>query len=213
MGYVILGAGGHAKVVIDIIRCMEKIKTDSSPVIQLLDDNLEVGTEINGCLVVGIIDECHKFINDNKFIIGVGNNHVRRRIAETYLLPYAAAVHPNTVLGSGVSIGIGSVVMAGVVINCDTHVGRHCIINTGSTVDHENIIDDFVHISPGVHTGGNVRVGKESWIGIGSCVKNGITLDKSCVVGAGSVVISNIPEGCVAVGCPAQVIKCKRNLK
>lgn len=207
MGYVILGAGGHSKVVIDTIRCMEMINMESLSEIRLLDDNLDVETKINGCRVVGKLCNCYKFLEGNKFIIGVGNNSVRRLIAETYLLPYAVAVHPDAILGSGVSIGNGSVIMAGVVINAETSIGEHCIINTGSTLDHENTIDDFVHISPGVHTGGNVRVGKESWIGIGSCVKNGVTLGEQCVVGAGSVVLKNIPSGYVAVGCPARPMK------
>lgn len=212
MGYVIIGAGGHAKVVIDIIRCMEKKKTDSFPLIQLLDDNVEIGTEINGCRVVGQIRECNEFLKGNKFIIGIGDNYLRRQIAENYLLPYVKAIHPSTVLGSGVRIGDGSVIMAGTVINAESKIGRQCIINTGATVDHECEIGDFVHISPGGHLGGNVKIGAGSWIGMGVCVKNNIFICDKTIVGAGGIVINDVNKNGVYVGNPVKYLNYQKKV-
>lgn len=98
--------------------------------------------------------------------------------------------------------------MAGAIINCCTKISKGCIINTGSTIDHDNIIDDYVHISPGVHTAGTVKIGKGTWLGVGSIVSNNINIVSGCKVGAGSVVVKNIIEPGTYIGVPA-----KRKLK
>ena len=199
---VILGAGGHAKVVIDLLK---SLKTDCD--IELLDDAVPKGTFISGIPVCGKISECTDYSTSNRFIIGIGNNHTRKIISEKYNLHYITLIHPSAVIGSGVKLGEGTVVMANAVINSDSFIGKHCIINTAASVDHECEIADYVHISPGVHLAGNVKIGEESWIGIGACVSNGLGIMKNSVVGAGTVVIRDIPDGCTAVGNPARIIK------
>ncbi|NMA64614.1 MAG: acetyltransferase, partial [Clostridiaceae bacterium] len=103
--------------------------------------------------------------------------------------------------------GSGTVVMAGVVINSSTRIGKGCIINTGATIDHDNVIEDYVHISPGVNTAGTVRVGCGTWLGIGSVVSNNITVTNNCRVGAGAVVVKDITETGTYVGVPARRIR------
>ena len=97
--------------------------------------------------------------------------------------------------------------MAGAVINCGTKIRTHCIINTGATLDHDNKISDFVHISPGVHLAGAVSVGEKSWMGVGSCCVNNISVGAEIVVGAGSVVVKDLLESGTYVGIPAKKIK------
>lgn len=97
--------------------------------------------------------------------------------------------------------------MANAVINADVKIGKGCIINTGSTVDHDCIINDYVHISPGAHVAGTVNIGKSSWIGIGATVINNVTISPNCTIGAGSVVIRNIDENGTYTGIPIKRVK------
>jgi len=96
--------------------------------------------------------------------------------------------------------------MAGAVINCCSTIGKGCIINTGATIDHDNCIGDYVHISPGVHTAGGVKIGNGSWLGIGSVVINNIDIHSGCTIGAGAVVVNNITEKGTYVGVPARKV-------
>ena len=115
-------------------------------------------------------------------------------------------IHPSAIIGEQVEMADGTVIMAGVIINSCTKIGRGCIINTASTIDHDNIIEDYVHISPGVHLAGNVRVGEETWLGIGSLVKNNISVTNKCQVGAGAVIVRDINEPGTYIGIPARKI-------
>ena len=101
-------------------------------------------------------------------------------------------------------LGAGTVVMAGAVINCCTKIGKGCIINTGSTIDHDNLIEDYVHISPGAHLAGTVNVGRGTWLGIGSIVSNNINITGDCKIGAGTVVVMDITELGTYVGVPSR---------
>lgn len=107
-------------------------------------------------------------------------------------------------IGSEVEIGIGTTVMAGVVINSSTKIGKGCIVNTSSSLDHDNVIEDYVHISPGAKLAGTVKIGKGSWIGIGSVVSNNVNICSECKVGAGAVVVKDITEPGTYVGVPAR---------
>ncbi|WP_290772836.1 acetyltransferase [Anaerofustis sp.] len=200
---VVIGGGGHAKVIVDIIK-----KNGVEPNhIDILDDNLKVGSKILGVCVRGKVEDCLKYDMDTKFIIAIGNNSVREKISKKYNLNYASFIHPSAVIGEDVHIGNGSVIMGGAVINSATHIGNHVIINTSSSVDHDSVISDYVHISPGVHMGGAVKVGERSWIGVGSSIKNNININCDVVIGAGSVVIKEITEEGTYVGSPVRKIR------
>lgn len=203
MKVVVLGAGGHAKVLIDIINQQKDWEIDK---IELLDDKVEKGTRIAGCEVKGELEKAKKYDKSTKFIIGIGMNKVRRRLAESFCLNYLTLIHPSAIIGSNVKIGRGTVVMPGAIINSGTEIGEHCIINTGAIVEHDNLIQDYVHISPGACLGGAVEIGRECWIGIGSVIKNNITICSETVVGAGGVVIGDIKIEGTYAGCPAKRI-------
>jgi sugar O-acyltransferase (sialic acid O-acetyltransferase NeuD family) len=198
---LIIGASGHGKVVADIALKMKKWEQ-----ISFLDDNESIESSL-GIKVVGRTNEAIELINDYDIFIGIGNNATRQRIQEKleiYGASIPVLIHPNTTLGGQVELGSGTVLMAGAVINCCTKIGRGCIVNTGSTIDHDNYIENYVHVSPGVHLAGTVHIGQGSWLGIGSAISNNISITNRCIVGAGSVVVKDITEPGVYVGVPVR---------
>lgn len=194
---IIIGAGGHGKVIAD--NALKNGYTD----INFIDDNLK--GECLGFPVIGTVSEIEAF-DDGKtdFIIGIGNNNIRKIIAEKYDVNWVTLVHPSAQIALNVSVGKGTVVMAGAVVNVCATVGKHCIINTNAVVEHDNVIGDYVHISPGVALGGTVHIGEHTHIGIGATVINNITVCGNSVIGAGSVVVKNISDSGKYVGVPAR---------
>jgi sugar O-acyltransferase (sialic acid O-acetyltransferase NeuD family) len=192
--FVIIGAGGHAKVIIEIIEEMKGV------ILNISDTNSAV-QELLGYSVT------EKPVYTAPVIIAIGNNSVRKRIANEVSAEFGTAIHPGTHISSRCTVGEGTVVMAGVTINSHAGIGRHCIINTNACVDHDCRIGDFVHISPNAALGGGVTVGEGTHIGIGVAVIPGIQIGKWATVGAGSVVIRDVPDYATVVGNPAVVIK------
>ncbi|WP_028043145.1 acetyltransferase [Candidatus Stoquefichus massiliensis] len=204
---IIIGAGGHGKVVADIA------KKNQYEVIGFIDDN--ENKKKNGKYdVIGTIKDIDMYLNsdDDKysnlyFFVAIGNNQMREEISKLLMkkgIIQPTLIHPSAVIDDSVSIGEGTVVMANVVINADTNVGSACIINTSSSVDHDCIIEDYVHISPGVHIAGTVKVGKRTWIGIGTSIINNISLNEYVIIGAGSSVIKDIDDKGIYFGIPAK---------
>lgn len=197
---VIIGAGGHGKVVADI--ALKNGYTD----IFFADD-----TTTGKCMdfpIICKISQLADFANDKTdFIIAIGNNEVRKKIAEQYNLNWVTLIHPSAQIGINVEIGVGTVVMANATVNPCSSVGKHCIINTSSVIEHDNVIGDYVHISPKVAIGGTVRIGDGTHIGIGASVKNNTMICNDCVIGVGTVVVKNIDEVGVYVGVPSRKIK------
>ena len=202
---IIIGASGHARVIADIIR----ISNDK--LIGFLDDNPEVQGNVifEDKKVLGTTKEedIQKF-NNYYFIIGIGSNNVREKISNKYpTLKWYTAIHPSAIIGSNVEIGEGTVIMPGTVINTGTRIGKHCILNTCSSLDHDNLLEDYVHVSPGSHLAGTVKVGKGTWICAGVTVINNINIANNNIIGAGATVINNIEEsGNTYVGVPARKI-------
>ena len=194
---IVVGAGGHGKVVADI--ALKNGYTD----IYFLDDSMF--GECMGFPIIGNIGYIEKLnAEDTDFVIGIGDNYTRKRIAQKYSVNWVSIVHPSAQIAVGVDLGKGTVVMANAVINPCAHVGEHCIINTAAIVEHDNIIGDYVHISPGAKLGGTVNVGDLSQIGIGSTVRNNMRICANCLIGAGTVVVNDIEEEGTYVGIPAR---------
>lgn len=196
---VIIGAGGHAKIVADIV-----IKSGDK-LLGFLDDGKK-GSVIGEYSVIGKICDAEKFYGA-EFIIAIGSNEVRRKIAENYCLKWHTAVHPNACIGTDVKIGVGSCVMANAVVNSAAVIGNHSIINTGAIVEHDCRLDDFVHVSPNATLCGTVTVGGLSHIGASATVKNNLNICANVTVGVGAAVVKNITEHGVYVGVPAKKIK------
>ncbi len=198
---IIIGASGHGKVVADIAIKMNKWQS-----IAFLDDDESIKKSME-LEVIGKTADAFTYKVEADFFVAIGNNATREKVQEKLIeegLTVVSLIHPNSVIGTDVEIGIGSVVMAGVVINCSSRIGKGCIINTSASLDHDNVIEDYVHISPGVNMAGTVKVGKGSWIGIGSVVSNNVNICSGCKVGAGAVVVKDITEPGTYVGVPAR---------
>ncbi|SMF67526.1 sugar O-acyltransferase, sialic acid O-acetyltransferase NeuD family [Paenibacillus uliginis N3/975] len=210
MSYIVYGAGGHAKVVIDILRAR------SEKIVGILDDHILVD-EWNGLPVFGGTDRLQDIMKqfpESLFIVAIGDNEVRKRISDTLVNAggqFGNAVHPSAVIAPNVNLGKGTVIMPMAVINSDAVIGEHVIINTSATVDHDCRISDFTHISPGVNIAGAVNIEASVHIGIGAALIQGVTVGRNTVVGAGACVINDLPENVVAVGCPANVINYVRD--
>lgn len=200
---IIIGASGHGKVCADIAEKMNQWQE-----IYFLDDNPNSKTCLN-YNVIGTSDDVQKYKNDSDFFVAIGDNNTREKVLSKLLdqnYPIATLIHPHAIINSHVDIGVGTAAMAGVVINSDTVIGKGCIVNTSASVDHDNQIEDYVHLSPGVHLAGNVIIGKSTWVGIASSVLQSIKIIDNCTIGAASTVINDIKKRGLFVGTPAKSI-------
>ena len=198
---LIIGASGHGKVLADIAR-----QTGYDD-IRFLDDNAAL-TCCGSYPVVGNSTDFRDFHCD--FIVAIGHPLVRQKIMDRLEAAgkrIATLIHPHAVIGENVSIGMGSAIIAGAVINPCTAIGKGCIVNTCASVDHDCVIGDYVHIAVGSHLCGTVSVGDGTWIGAGATVSNNVSICSDCMIGAGAVVIKNIEQPGTYVGIPAERIK------
>lgn len=197
---IIIGAGGHGKVIADIIEKSE------DKVVGFLDDNTEK-SNIFGYPVLGKIKDWEKY-KDKEFIVAIGDNAVRKNIVyKNSQIKYYTAIHPMAIIAKEVKIEEGSCIMAGAIINSSTIVGRHCIINSGAVIEHDNVISDFVHISPRATLCGTVFVGDSTHVGAGAVIKNNTKVVNNTVIGAGAIVVKNVNAQGVYIGVPAKKVK------
>lgn len=206
-----LGAGGHAKVVIEILKVNNQFN-----VIGLLDESDDkVGTKLEGISILGkdsLLPDLYARGVRHAFIgVGtVGHGNRRSMLYETLRqlgFNMISAIHPTAIISSSAQLGVGPTIMAGAVINSGARIGENVIVNTGAIVDHDCVIGDHCHIATGACLSGAVRVGDGTHIGAGAVVRQDISIGKNSVVGAGAVVVDNIPDNVVVIGVPAKVYK------
>ena len=197
------GAGGHSKVLTDILNSL------GIEVIGMFDDNPPdarfKGMEIrNGIRLLG-----EGFpVLDAPLIISVGNNVRRAEIAALIAdANYGTAIHSTSIISAKATIDVGTVILHGAIVQAGAAVGKHVLINTAASIDHDNTIGDYAHISPHATLCGHVEVGEGTHIGAGAVVIPSIKIGRWCTIGAGAVVIKDIPDFATAVGNPAKVIK------
>lgn len=206
-----LGAGGHAKVIIDILRLSEKWN-----IACLLDFNSDLkGKTIYGVPVLGddallpsLLSQqiTHAFLG----VGSVGDPSKRISLFTTLIqlgFDIVDVIHPSAVISPSVSMGKGPMVMAGVMINADTRIGDNVIINTGAVVEHDCRIGSHAHVATGAKLSGGVIVGEGAHIGTGAAIRNHITIGKHAVVGVGAAVVNDVPEGVVVGGTPAKELR------
>jgi len=206
---LILGAGGHAQVVADILLRMREAGAAVAP-LGYLDDNAQLaGRTFLGLPVLGRLGDVST-IDHDAVVVAIGHNQTRERVFAALLAHderFVVARHPSAVVAPDVQIGPGTMLCANAVINTGSVVGANVILNTGCTVDHHNTIGDHAHIAPGVHLGGDVRIGSGTLVGIGATVIPQRSIGAWSAIGAGSVVTKNVADGVVAAGNPARVIR------
>jgi len=201
---VVVGAGGHAKVVVELAR------DNGFEVVGCTDRNAE-GPDVVGAPVIGDDSMLEGlFASGIAFAaVGLGANRLRlktgRRLQEIgFALP--ALVHPSATVSPSASLGHGVTVMAGAVINADTAVGDFAIINTLAGVDHDGVLGHGVHVGPGASLSGSVRMDDEAFVGVGATVLPGVHIGSAATLGGGSVAIRDIPAGATAAGAPARIL-------
>lgn len=201
----IIGAGGHGRVVADCA-----VASNGYEEIIFIDDCYPERTKNLHWPIKDNLSALAKYINNYDFIIALGSNTLRQKVMlelQNLNANIISLMHPSAVISSHSNIGKGVVVFANAVVNIGTKIGDGVIVNTSATVDHDCIIEDFVHISPGVNVAGGVKVGKYSWLGIGCSIVEYIELATNTQVGAGGVVCKSTGPNQLYVGVPAAPIK------
>ena len=196
---VIIGAGGHGRVVADIAEAC------GDTVLGFLDDSNTINNKVN---VIGTSADAIKYCgSETELFVAIGNCKVREKIMNS--LPDAkwyTAIHPSAVISPSAVIGEGTCVMPNAVVNNSAVIGKGVIVNTCASVDHDDIIGDYVHIACGARLAGTVTVGNCTWIGIGSTISNNVSICSNLMIGAGAVVVKDIMEKGTYVGVPARKI-------
>ena len=199
---IIIGAGGHAKVVADLL-----VATHSAVAGYLDDDPVTWNTVRVGVPVLGPINSIIDY-DPSGIVCAIGDNRTRHRIVNSLSPELQArwinAIHPSAIIAPSARLGIGVVVAAGAIINADAELHDHVIVNTGATVDHDCVIASFAHVGPGCHIAGSVNIGEGAFLGIGSLVSPGRSVGQWSVIGAGATVIYDIPDHVIAKGTPAR---------
>ena len=209
MKCVIVGAGGHGRVVLDIL-----LNSADHEVVGFLDSNPDLtGRRMDGRLVLGDLSALPG-LRDRQgvegAVVAIGDNNARRELSdrvEQLGLTLINAVHPSANLAHNVILGRNIVVAAGALVCAHCQIGDSAILNTGCIVDHESMIGTAVHICPGARLAGRVTVEAGAFIGIGSTVIQNVRVGFEAIVGAGAVVINDVPPMSTVVGVPAQEIK------
>ena len=204
--FLIVGAGGHAKVV------MDALLSSGCAISGCYDDNPSLfGSEpVPGVRVLGETSLLERdWKKGDRVIVAVGDNAVRRHLSLRWKVEYGVAMAPSVILGKGVRIGHGTMILPSATINIDTLIGHHSILNTSCSIDHDCRIGDYAHVAPGCHLGGDVTIGEGSFLGVGTSVIPGVRIGRWSIVGIGAAVTKDLPDNCTAVGVPAKVIKAR----
>jgi sugar O-acyltransferase (sialic acid O-acetyltransferase NeuD family) len=206
---VLIGGGGHAKVVFSILRKLSNYRV-------LGYTDFKDNGAIPGAAYLGR-DEAVALLKARRkklgAVVGVGQMGAGERREELWTrmkalcLEFPVIVSPDAVMNKGATAEKAAVVMDGAVINCGAAIGRGAIINTNSTIEHDVVIGDWVHVAPGATISGGTRIGRYSMVGAGATVIEGINITEGCIIGAGAVVVRDLTIAGTYVGCPARRIK------
>jgi len=207
---LVFGASGHAKVVIDAIEREGKFS-----VAGLIDNYKQLGFECNGHFVIGNLKDLPSFLEQGQVaggILAISDNWTRSVVREQIkqIMPgfnFVSIVHPRANIGNKTTIGPGTIVLAGANVGPSCSVGAHCIINTLASLDHDSVMEDYSSLAPSAITGGNVNIGSFSAICLGAKIIHKISIGPQTVIGAGAIVVKDIPSNCVAYGTPAKIIR------
>lgn len=194
----IIGSGGHAKVIVDLINELNIYK-----IVGFYDDNIT--SKLYDIVNLGKINNIDNSIEN--FIIGIGNDKIRKKIFDNNKnLKWVTLIHPSAIVSKNVTIDSGTVVCAGSIIQTDVKIGKHCIINTGCSIDHECVIGDFSSICPKATLCGQVKIGHLCFIGANATIIQCLTIGNNSIIGAGGVIIKDVNDNSKVVGNPGRII-------
>lgn len=207
---ILIGASGHAKVIIDIIE-----KNETYNIVGLVDSFKPIGQNLIGYKILGKkedLPELRKTYKFNHAIIAVGDNWTRNIVSQKVIdivptIEFITAIHPNSTIGKNVIIGKGTAILAGVIVDSDSEIGEFCILNTKSSLGHDGIMKNYSSLAPNATLGGNVTIGNCSAISLGANIIQDITIGNHTIIGAGSLVIRNVPDYSLSYGIPSKIIK------
>lgn len=196
---ILYGARGQAKVIYDLILSNNQL------IEYLVDDNPPDHFPHH----LEILKPTEELLKDKNVIIAIGDNRIREIIYHRIKnwCHFETMQHYSAYVSRFTTIGEGTVIMPNVCINAEVKIGKQCIINTGSIIEHECVIEDFVHISPKASLAGNIIVKKGAHVGLGANVIQGITIGENAIIGAGAVVLKDVPANAVLVGNPGRIIR------
>ena len=209
---VLIGGGGHCKVVISILKKLDNFE------IAGIVDNYKAGSLISGIKIIGTDDDLRDIyksgIHYALITVGSTKDNTKRyllfNMAKEIGYKFPVIISPEAIVDKSVKIDEGTVIMPGSIINIDSSIGKNCIMNSGAIIEHDCKIGDHCHIAPGVHVSGAVKIDKLSFIGIGTTIIQGIKIGENVTIGAGSVIIKDIPDNVIAVGNPAKIVSNKK---
>ena len=196
---VLYGAGGHAKVIYDIILSNDMLLE------YLVDDNPPADFFHH----LEIYKPTEELLRKHKVIVAVGDANAREKIVNKLsgICSFETLIHRSAFVSRFSELGEGTVVIPQVCVNAEVKIGNHCIINTASVIEHDCVIEDYVHISHTVTLAGNITIKKRAQIGIGARIIPGVTIGQDAIVGAGAVIVKDVPAGATVVGNPGKIIK------
>lgn len=204
-GIVVIGAGGHAKVCVELLHAMG----------EQIDYCIGSTDDLSFCLDIPVLkgDMHIKKLRQEgyqKVFVAIGDNKLRNNLGNQVIeMGYhlVNAISPNAIISTSAFLGRGIAIMPGVVINAQSKIQNLAIINTGATIDHDCEIGVAAHVAPQTGLAGNVKINDRCFLGIGSKVIPNVEIGENTIIGAGSIVISNLPKDITAVGVPAKIIK------
>lgn len=205
---VIVGVGGLGR---EIAWLVERINA-MEPTWELLgfiDDNSEKhGTIVNGYPVLGGCDWVLEHKDEVFAVCAVGTAKTRRRIVERlHGVRFATLVDPKVQMSQRVEMGEGCIICAGSILTVNIKLGSHVIINLDCTIGHDAVLSDYVTLYPSVNVSGNTFLEESVEMGTGSQIIQGLRIGEGTIIGAGAVVVRDLPGRCTAVGIPAKPIK------
>lgn len=208
---IVFGGSDLSRLTIDIIKHENKFN-----IIGIIDDGIEVDEVVGKFKVLGKVEDLNSILSSlkdvTKGIIAIGDNHSRLLVANKIKninenFSFVSTIHPSSTIGSDVIIGEGSIIAAGVIINNDTTIGKHCYLSMKASISHDSFLGNFSSLGPGATTGGNVQIGFCTMVGIGANILNNKAIGNHSVIGSGCVVIEDIGNQVVAYGVPAKVMR------
>lgn len=207
---IIIGNGQHARVVLYNAVCQKKYNVVGFTT----HDESEIGKKIEDIPVIGTDDMIGELINKYKisgYILGLGNMKIRRRLIELYSkktnLKPVTIIHPDAVIASNASIGDGTLIECGCLVTPNPVIGKHCVVNTMTGVNHDNVLEENVYLASGITLSGGVKIQQDTLIDDGVVITLGRKVGRNCIIGAGAVVTKDIEDNSIAFGVPAKVVR------